>query len=359
VGLYTLQIIPLDALVFTGNVPWSFDNGSGSGWQFENYTFDYVTGDMLAVPVDDGDDSLQDDPANPEWSGGTWTPHSQVLDQDVTVNGTTWPAGTSIENEYEFDAVGSDGLTYRVVGVALIDPNDGSIHVIGLTFDGDAPPPGTTLTSQAGSAQDGQEMAPICFCAGTLIATPFGPRPVETLRPGDLVNTARGTAEPILWVGHRRLGPADLAAHPEFRPVRIAAGSLGRGLPCRDLRLSPQHRIVVRSKIVARMLKSGEEALVAAKHLVGSRGVTLDKDASTVDYHHLMCARHEVILAEGAAAETLLPGREALRAVSHMAFHEITTLFPALPDLPARPVLPGRRARKLAERHRKNGMAFC
>jgi hypothetical protein len=179
------------------------------------------------------------------------------------------------------------------------------------------------------------------------------------LRPGDLVTTARGTAEPILWVGHRRLGPADLAAHPEFRPVRIAAGSLGRGLPCRDLRLSPQHRIVVRSKIVARMLKSGEEALVAAKHLVGSRGVTLDKDASTVDYHHLMCARHEVILAEGAAAETLLPGREALRAVSHMAFHEITTLFPALPDLPARPVLPGRRARKLAERHRKNGMAFC
>jgi hypothetical protein len=32
--------------------------------------------------------------------------------------------------------------------------------------------------------------APVCFLAGTLIATPTGERPIESLQPGDLITTA-------------------------------------------------------------------------------------------------------------------------------------------------------------------------
>jgi hypothetical protein len=32
----------------------------------------------------------------------------------------------------------------------------------------------------------------VCFLAGTLIATPTGERPIETLKPGDLISTAEG-----------------------------------------------------------------------------------------------------------------------------------------------------------------------
>ncbi len=57
-----------------------------------------------------------------------------------------------------------------------------------------------------------------CFVAGTMIATPSGPRAVEDLRPGDLVETLDHGPRPLRWVGDRvvaGLGP--------LAPVRIAA----------------------------------------------------------------------------------------------------------------------------------------
>jgi hypothetical protein len=43
---------------------------------------------------------------------------------------------------------------------------------------------------------------PVCFVAGTLIATPSGAVPVERLRPGDLVATWDEGAQPVRWVTH-------------------------------------------------------------------------------------------------------------------------------------------------------------
>ena len=68
-------------------------------------------------------------------------------------------------------------------------------------------------------------------------------RAVEVLRVGDLVLTEDHGPQPLVWVGARSLGPADLAANPALQPVRIAAGALGLGLPARDLVVSPQHRL--------------------------------------------------------------------------------------------------------------------
>src|SRR5690606_6300515 len=95
---------------------------------------------------------------------------------------------------------------------------------------------------------------PICFCRGTLIATRNGEVPVEKLRLGDEVLTLDHGYQPIRWLGSRKLSALALRARPALRPVEIRDGALGAGLPTRDLRLSPQHRVLLRSKVLDRMI---------------------------------------------------------------------------------------------------------
>lgn len=77
------------------------------------------------------------------------------------------------------------------------------------------------------------------FASGTLIATPAGPRRVETLAIGDEVLDATGTPARVTWVGRLALGAAYLASRPDARPIRVQAGALGEGLPERDLIVAP------------------------------------------------------------------------------------------------------------------------
>jgi hypothetical protein len=77
-------------------------------------------------------------------------------------------------------------------------------------------------------------------------------------------------------------------------------------------------------------------------------------------YFHILCDRHEIVFAEGAPAETLLPGPQAKRALSAQAWQEITTIFPEIDDVlssypPARAILRGAQTKTLVERQIKNG----
>ncbi|MGB3317169.1 MAG: Hint domain-containing protein [Albidovulum sp.] len=67
----------------------------------------------------------------------------------------------------------------------------------------------------------------ICFAKDSLIDTDLGPRPVETIREGDLVVTQENGLQPVRWIGRRSLDSLDLARHPQLLPVRIAAGGAG------------------------------------------------------------------------------------------------------------------------------------
>ncbi|AUH66116.1 hemolysin [Paracoccus zhejiangensis] len=197
-----------------------------------------------------------------------------------------------------------------------------------------------------------------CFATGTLIDTASGPRPVETLQAGDRVETRDHGPQPLLWAGSCRVDAARMDLQPNLRPVRVAAGALAPGCPARDLVLSPQHRVLVRSSIALRMFDT-PEVLVAVKHLVGLPGIEVLTPPEGVGYHHLLFAGHEVVRSDGAWTESLFLGPQAMKGLDPSARREVMALFPELAaqdamPRPARQLLCGREGRKLAERHGRN-----
>jgi hypothetical protein len=147
----------------------------------------------------------------------------------------------------------------------------------------------------------------ICFADDALILTDQGARPIDTLKPGDLVQTRDDGLQPILWVGRSRLSGMALRRHPQLRPVRLRAGALGAFCPTEDLRLSPAHRILVQGPR-ARALFNVDEVLVSAGDLVGQAGITQDLALYGVTYMHLLLERHQVLFANGVPAESFHPG---------------------------------------------------
>lgn len=197
-----------------------------------------------------------------------------------------------------------------------------------------------------------------CFTTGTLIDTALGPRPIEELRPGDLIRSRDRGWQPLRWIGAARLDPARLDLQPALRPIRIRAGTLGPGLPERDLTVSPQHRVLIRSVIAARMFGQAEN-LVAAKHLTALPGIDILTPPEGVTYWHMLFDRHEVVRSNGAWSESLFTGPQAMKSLGAAARREILSLFPELSQpgrtsRGARPFLTGRQGRKLAERHSRN-----
>lgn len=175
----------------------------------------------------------------------------------------------------------------------------------------------------------------ICFCADTMIATPDGDRPVQDLRPGDLVVTENG-AKPLRWIGQRQLSAQELSQDPKLRPVLLQRGALGAGLPRRPMRVSRQHRFVSRSKTAQRMFGTSD-VLVAAARLLALPGIRIDEQTEQVTYYHLMFDTHEIIFAEGAPTESFLATPQSLQALDPAARHELLALFPHLSVVPEAP----------------------
>lgn len=197
-----------------------------------------------------------------------------------------------------------------------------------------------------------------CFCAGTMIETDRGSVAVEDLRKGDMIATRDNGFQPVRWTGSVKVSRATLRTNPKLRPIRIKAGALGQNLPSADLLVSPQHRVLVRSKVAVRMFDT-MEVLIAAKQLLQLDGVDIADDLPEVEYFHFLLDGHEVVTSNGAPTESLFTGSQALKAVGAAAREEIFTLFPELRDAdyqptPARPLPSGRMARKLAIRHLQN-----
>lgn len=194
-----------------------------------------------------------------------------------------------------------------------------------------------------------------CFTLGTMIATPDGERLIEGLQVGDLVSTRDHGPQAIRWIGRRQLSLKQLLAAENLNPVLIRKSSLGKNIPKSDLLLSPQHRLLLRSRIVKR-LTGEDEVLAPACQLAGWPGIESQPAVGPVTYLHLMFDRHEIIEANGCWVESLFLGKQAKRGLSLSARQEILAIFPelmqpeALPPMPARYFLRGKKLGELSRR---------
>ena len=141
------------------------------------------------------------------------------------------------------------------------------------------------------------ETSCVSFVRGTRITLGSGHQTaVEDLRVGDRVLTRDHGVQPIRWIGTRTVRAAG-----SFAPIRISAGTLNNA---GDLTVSPNHCLFVYQR-QDRLGAGRAEVLVRAKYLLNDDTVTRTS-GGFVDYYQLAFDRHEIVYAEGIAAETLL-----------------------------------------------------
>lgn len=195
--------------------------------------------------------------------------------------------------------MGPNGTTEEVLVVVETDAETG---VVAATYLHPFAPlverVGYTLVTidLEGAAARLAEVACISFTRGTHITMADGRQvPVEDLAPGDRVLTRDSGPQLLRWIGRqtvRATGP--------FAPITIAAGALNNTGP---LTVSPHHRLFIYQRVDA--LKTGcAEVIVRAGHLVNGTTV-VQETGGFVDYFQLLFDKHEIIYAEGIAAESL------------------------------------------------------
>ncbi len=273
----------------------------------------------------DGNDLISGGDGIDELSGGadrdTFT---DITAGDIVDGGETTTSGDPAD---DFD-------TLDLTGAAEAENPGGGLRV---TFTSADQEDGFVTFLDADGVETGQmqfsniENVIPCFTPGMVIATPTGERPVEDLRVGDRVITRDNGLQEIRWVGRRDLSAQELRQGPHLKPVLIRAGSLGHGLPERDMLVSPQHRLLLASE-KSTLYFEEREVLAAAKHLTHKSGVDV-VEAAGVSYVHFMFDRHEVVLSNGSWTESFQPGQQVLDGMGHAQRDEIFDLFPELQDI--------------------------
>jgi hypothetical protein len=135
------------------------------------------------------------------------------------------------------------------------------------------------------------ETTPLCFLAGTMIATVSGETPVERLCVGDRVVTARGENRPVVWIGTGR-ALATRGRRSAATPVIVRKGALGPNVPHTDLVVTKAHAL------------SLDGVLIPVEFLVNHRTILWDDMAREVVLYHVELETHDVLLANGAPAES-------------------------------------------------------
>jgi hypothetical protein len=150
--------------------------------------------------------------------------------------------------------------------------------------------------------------------------TQSGEVAIEDLAVGDRVETLDHGLQPIRWIGSSKC-----QARGNMAPILIRKGALGN---TRDLRVSPQHRMLL-SGWHAEVLFGEREVLATAKSLVSDHSI-LREEGGEVEYFHMLFDSHEIVYAEGAPSESFHPGPEGWKALDEPTRNEILELFPQL-----------------------------
>ena len=263
---------------------------------------------------------------------------NQRLRGAQTFDGASYSNNTRIEAEYRIVLRDPNtGIEYEALAInfATTSPAYGTVE--GLSFVDVIPPAGVPLEvilaaegpgSSGQPAIDNVDIAvPACFTPGTRIATANGLKRVEELCVADVVWTLDKGPQPLIWVGQTIYGEQDLAQNPAARPILIRRDAFGPGLPCRDMRVSPQHRILI-SGARAELLFGEPEVLAAADHLIDGERVLVDRWSRQVVYLHVQCASHEILLSDGLPSESFNPGAQSVLSFSPAAQDYLKAVLP-------------------------------
>ena len=137
----------------------------------------------------------------------------------------------------------------------------------------------------------------VSFTRGTHITMASGAQcPVEDLAVGDRVVTRDDGVQTLRW-----MGTSITRAVGEFAPIRIAAGTLNNTA---DFLVSPDHRLFIYQR-TDELGAGRSELLVKARHLVNGDTVIVSA-GGFIDYFQFLFDSHQIIYAEGIAAESML-----------------------------------------------------
>ncbi len=197
-------------------------------------------------------------------------------------------------NTFDFTSISSAGSLHAgIFGSNLLTLASSGTVLAQVTI---APSP-SLATATFLATPDGRfgtfvtEGPPICFLPGTMIATPLGETEVERLHPGDTVLTAGGQERRIVWIGAGRV-LATRGQRSAATPVIVRKGALAENVPHHDLRISKAHSLFL------------DGVLIPVEFLVNHRSILWDDRAQEVSLYHIELETHDVLLANGAAAES-------------------------------------------------------
>jgi hypothetical protein len=162
----------------------------------------------------------------------------------------------------------------------------------------------------------------VCFARGTTIATPRGEVPVERLAVGDLVLTLSGNEVPIVWIGVGQV-LVTRGCRTAATPVIVKKGALADNMPYRDLRVTKGHALYL------------DGVLIPVECLVNHRSILWDDHARELEIYHIELAKHDVLLANGAPAESYRDDG------NRWLFRNASLSWNAAPQLPCAPILTG------------------
>ncbi len=206
--------------------------------------------------------------------------------------------------------------------IQALDSGDTLTEVFNVTSTGGA----STITITINGVDE-----PPCFTRGTLIDTPHGPRPVESLAPGDAVLTADNGVQHIRWIGSRRMALGSSLANDKLRPVRLRKDSIAPGIPARDVVVSPMHRVLL-AGAPSQLLFGRDEVLAPVRHLVNGQTI-LTEPVAEVEYFHLLFESHQILMSAHLKSESFYPGGVGLGGFDAQTREEVLALFPELRTL--------------------------
>ena len=246
-----------------------------------------VNNSVIDVVFQDGTGVLKlDDIAGFDGTIATWSAGDQFVITGGTLSNLGVTNGNTLTAQDSGTGAGTGGIDQIIFGSAI---SSGGFTIVN----------GNTLQAVA------------CFAEGTRIRTPDGDIAVEHLQVGDVVLTADGAREPIVWVGQRAI---DCRSHPAPEtvwPIRVQAGAFSQNVPVYDLYLSPDHAVFV------------NDVLVPVKLLVDGTSIA-PAPRDRVRYFHVELPRHAIILAEALPVESYLDTGDR----ANFAGGETIRLFP-------------------------------